>query len=627
MIKSLSNIKLVIWDLDETFWKGTLSERGGVIVPIAKNIELLRDLTDRGIVNAICSKNDYEPAVMKLREFGVDEFFVFKSIDWTPKGQRVSKLIKDMGLRPVNCLFLDDNIVNLNEAQYYSKDLFIAEPSEIDNLIELCRQSVATDLKHKRLNQYKVLEKKQKAKAEASDNLQFLYSSNTRCEIHDDCKPVADRLFELIHRTNQLNFTKNRCSREEFDAILDDDNVRCGYVTVKDNFGDYGIVGFFAIRENHFLHFLFSCRTIGQGVEQWVYSTLGCPKLDVVGDVVNQVFSIEAPSWINQSTDISYSCIESSKSDLNTMKVVMKGPCDILSITSYLDIRSIIRELTYVGNKTHTTIEHHNHSVNYVRFPFLSDTEQKNLLNGFPFNDEDMFKTHLYDKDVKFVILSTLPETSLGVYKNKETGYKFAWGEWNRPLTDSSLWDFYINEKSSYNGNITLEWLREFSNDWEYVGRITPHEYMENLSFILKHMDKEARLCLILGSETAFDGNTQDSYIDRHKDHKEFNEAIREFANKHRNVHLVELTNYVISQSDFINNINHFQRRIYYQIAQDINKIIEADFGFKIKERSKVFLLIDRFSFFLRKLTKNSVLYKPLRKVYGLIRKGAFTAH
>ena len=164
MIKSLSDIKLVIWDLDETFWKGTLSERGGVIAPIAKNVELVKDLTDRGIVNAICSKNDYEPAVMKLREFGVDEFFVFKSIDWTPKGQRVSKLIKDMGLRPVNCLFLDDNIVNLNEAQYYSKDLSIAEPSEIDNLIELCRQAASTDLKHKRLNQYKVLEKKQKAK-------------------------------------------------------------------------------------------------------------------------------------------------------------------------------------------------------------------------------------------------------------------------------------------------------------------------------------------------------------------------------------------------------------------------------------------------------------------------------
>ena len=150
--------------------------------------------------------------------------------------------------------------------------------------------------------------------------------------------------------------------------------------------------------------------------------------------------------------------------------------------------------------------------------------------------------------------------------------------------------------------------------------------YIKNLSFVLNHIAKGAILCLILGSETAFDGNTQDSYIERHKDHKKLNEEIREFANKHRNVHLVELTNYIKSQGDFINNINHFQRRVYYQIAQDINKIIEIESGVKIKEKSKALLLIDRFSFFLRKLTKNSFLYKPLRKVYGLIRKGAFTA-
>ena len=50
-------IKLVIWDLDETFWKGTLSE--GQIYPIKKNIEIIETLTKRGIINSIVSKNDY----------------------------------------------------------------------------------------------------------------------------------------------------------------------------------------------------------------------------------------------------------------------------------------------------------------------------------------------------------------------------------------------------------------------------------------------------------------------------------------------------------------------------------------------------------------------------------------
>ena len=89
-----NNIKLVIWDLDDTFWKGTLSE--GPIEAIDSNILLVKNLTERGIVNTICSKNDYELTVKKLQELGIDEYFVFKSIDWTPKGQRISLLIKDV---------------------------------------------------------------------------------------------------------------------------------------------------------------------------------------------------------------------------------------------------------------------------------------------------------------------------------------------------------------------------------------------------------------------------------------------------------------------------------------------------------------------------------------------------
>ena len=208
-----SKIKLVIWDLDDTFWKGTLSE--GPIVSIAENIQLVRDLTDRGIVNSICSKNDYEPTVQKLKELEVDDLFVFKSIDWTPKGQRISKLIKDMGLRPVNCLFLDDNIVNLNEASYYSTELMVAEPSEIAVLIEYCRNTPVSDSKHKRFNNYKVLEKKQEAKENSEDNIAFLWSTNTKVEIHKDCVEQIDRIVELVGRTNQLNFTKLRSTKEE----------------------------------------------------------------------------------------------------------------------------------------------------------------------------------------------------------------------------------------------------------------------------------------------------------------------------------------------------------------------------------------------------------------------------
>ena len=44
-------LKLVIWDLDETFWKGTFSE-GDVTIP-NKNRELIKDLTDMSIRFAV----------------------------------------------------------------------------------------------------------------------------------------------------------------------------------------------------------------------------------------------------------------------------------------------------------------------------------------------------------------------------------------------------------------------------------------------------------------------------------------------------------------------------------------------------------------------------------------------
>ena len=54
----MEKIKLVIWDLDETFWEGTLSEEG--VKPIKDNIELIKELSERGIINSIVSKNNFD---------------------------------------------------------------------------------------------------------------------------------------------------------------------------------------------------------------------------------------------------------------------------------------------------------------------------------------------------------------------------------------------------------------------------------------------------------------------------------------------------------------------------------------------------------------------------------------
>lgn len=580
-------IKLVIWDLDDTFWKGTLSE--GPIEFIPSNVELVKTLTDCGVINTICSKNDEAPVREKLQEIGLENYFVFCSINWLPKGNRIHQLIIDMGLRAPNCLFLDDNIVNINEALHYTPELMTAEPDAIASLKLYFDKSEKTDIKHKRLQQYQVLEQKQNAKASASDNLSFLYESNTQVEICHDCHNQLDRIHELVNRSNQLNYTKKRSSKEEIQELLSEPEIKAGYVKVKDKFGDYGTVGFYAIKNDTLIHFLFSCRTIGQGVEQYVYATIGYPQLTIVGEVVNSVTMDEPPSWINQKFFDNTVLDEK----ISGVKILFKGGCDLTNLTAYLNTTDVIEEFAYISKKRKNYVEHQYHCTNLLSFPFMTKEERKTYLDEYIFGDEDMFDTHIYDKDLAIAFLGIMIDPHLGVYRKKGTNHRIAFGESYHPLTNPQKWDDYINGTIfTADNHFTKDWLMNFSDTHEFLGALTPIEIIHELKKIFSMMSPNAKLCLLLGSETAFEKEENETYYGREKIYKQLNDFVRAWAQEEERVLIIDFNKFIHSQEDFTNNINHFQRRVYYEAATEANQIISAITGEKLRQRSKCFLRI-----------------------------------
>ncbi len=614
-------IKLVIWDLDDTFWRGTLSEGG--VEEIASNVALVKRLTDIGIVNSICSKNDEEPTVERLKEIGIEEYFVFKSIDWTPKGQRIQKIITDMGLRDVNVLFLDDNPVNLNEAAHYNPGLMIAEPQIIEALTRWAQEQTPADLSHKRLKQYKVLEEKMRSKGEFSNNLDFLYSTKTVVKIHRDCSKEFERIYELIHRTNQLNYTKKRISKEELETILNDSSYDCGYVTVKDRFGDYGIVGFFAVKEGRAEHLLFSCRAIGQGVEQWVYSTLGCPELKVEGAVITQLVKGPAPKWINMED--AQESGQDGKNEavgaegMRPIKILFKGACDLAIVTSYMIFKGeVIEEFTYLGQLRKNEVEHHNHSVNYLALPFLSDEQKQTLVDECIFNDPAIFSTHLYDNDLDMIVLSTLSETNLGVYKKRGTDIKIAFGEWTGDLTNPEVWDKLISgEQYPYMNKFTKEYLQEFAQKYEFLGPITPQEYIQNLEQLLVKTSPKAHICLILGSEIQYEKESLPVYFHRAEEHKRLNAAVRKFAENNPRISLLEITPFIEGQHSFSNNINHFERSIYFKMSQRLNQIIAEHTGLKFSQVNPIKRYLKKLGAkYTTKINRNAWYYPMVAKLF-----------
>lgn len=578
-------IKLVIWDLDETFWKGTISEEAISIPPLHR--QLLIGLTDMGILNSICSKNDWKTVQKELAAQGVEEYFVFPSVNWEAKGNRVKQQIEDMQLRPANVLFLDDNPSNREEVRFFCSDIMTAGPDAIPLLMEKVQCAAQKDLEHKRLKQYRILEEKQRQKAKYSSNEAFLFESRIQVKVKHDCLNQLDRIHDLIMRSNQLNFTKLRCTKEELEAVLRQPDVEAGYCEVSDRFGDYGIVGFYALRDRKLLHFTFSCRTLGMGIEQYMYHTLHRPQLEVVGEVISDLSSDKLPAWINQSD------AESTESrmqieGLQTHAVLVKGPCDLYQIYPYIAQTELFdTEFTYTVDSG-LVIESTGHTTHIVEALRLSDEQKQRVLQEVPFSDREMYSDAIYKNPYKVVFISILADANLGVYRRKETGERLAFLEYIHPITDPQNWPGLIEKKYNCAGfHFTEPILREFAEKYEFLGRNTPEQILENLKYIREHLPKDCLLVVMLGGELYYEKNTFEAYMDRHIVHKQINDLLRAWADENEGVHLMDVNRYLKDQSSFYDHFNHYIKPVYYELAREMVEIVNACTGRKIREKSK----------------------------------------
>lgn len=337
-------VRLVIWDLDETFWRGTVTE-GGIREYVQAHHDIVIALARRGIMSSICSKNDLANIAAILRDHGIWDYFIFPSIDWTPKGARIAELVERVGLRPPTVLFVDDNPGNRAEAAAALPGLQIADETLLAELLADPRLIGKSDPELTRLKQYKLLEQKQQdERAAGGDNTQFLRDCHIRVTFEYDVETHIDRAIELINRTNQLNFIKQRLPEttpEARAALREQLGVywcQAALVRVEDRYGDYGFCGFF-FRINgqgegsgQLRHFCFSCRTLGMGVEEFVYDYLGRPQLHVIGDVLTDLSQARHIDWINAA---SAATDRPASHRVSIPEVRLRGGCEVDALVHY----------------------------------------------------------------------------------------------------------------------------------------------------------------------------------------------------------------------------------------------------------------------------------------------------
>ncbi|MFL5236568.1 MAG: hypothetical protein ACJ8EL_03030 [Rhizomicrobium sp.] len=340
-----NKIKLIIWDLDDTFWQGTLEEGG--ITAVKDNISLVREFASRGIVSSICSKNDYERSKAKLVELEIWDYFVFPVISFNPKGKAVADMIEGAGLRAPNVLFMDDNPMNLEEVKFFNPGIITEHPADVLHLLrDHPHLAGKPDPELTRLNQYRFLQQKvEERKTTTLSNEEFLRAIDIRITLDYDVTANFDRVVELINRTNQLNYSKKRLETaeeiEQFRKTLNGFGYHAGCVRATDNYGDYGLIGFYLLHRRSgtkkLIHFVFSCRAMHMGIEQYVYEMLGRPEIDIVQPVSYGLDTHAQIDWIRVQDDAG----DGPNASPGNRRLLLLGGCDLLQLTNYCSTNRI----------------------------------------------------------------------------------------------------------------------------------------------------------------------------------------------------------------------------------------------------------------------------------------------
>lgn len=265
-------IKVVVWDLDNTLWDGTLLEDDEVKLKPGIE-EILQTLDSRGILHSIASKNDFGDAMAELEKFGLDKYFLYPEIHWNAKSQSLGNIQKNINIGMDTILFVDDQPFEREEVESVHPDITTIDAAEYLGLADHPRLNprFITEDSAKRRKMYQDdIKRKQEQEEFKGPEEEFLASLDMHFVISDCKEEDLKRAEELTVRTNQLNATGRTFDYDELDGFRKSADHKLLVCELTDRYGSYGKIGLALIEMQeeywHLRLLLMSCRVMSRGV-------------------------------------------------------------------------------------------------------------------------------------------------------------------------------------------------------------------------------------------------------------------------------------------------------------------------------------------------------------------------
>ncbi|MBB4395682.1 HAD-IIIC family phosphatase [Bradyrhizobium sp. ERR14] len=284
--------KVLVLDLDHTLWGGVIAEDGIEGIELGDSSprgeafkafqKYLLALSERGVLLAVCSKNDHARAVevfekhpeMVLR---LEHFAAFKA-NWDPKSDNLQRIADELHLGLDSFVFADDNPAEIEIVRQFQPlvegVLLGPDPAEFIGRLQAGRHfepRTVTEEDLGRTAQYRQERRRTELAASVTDMPAYLASLEMRATIKEFDALDLPRIAQLIARSNQFNLTTVRRSETEIQGLLSRPDYRCFTMRLEDRFGDSGLISVVIakVEDGVFVidTWLMSCRVLKRQVE------------------------------------------------------------------------------------------------------------------------------------------------------------------------------------------------------------------------------------------------------------------------------------------------------------------------------------------------------------------------
>ncbi len=284
--------KLLLLDLDNTLWGGTLGDVGTDGLRLGGHdrdgesfVEFQRAalaLSRRGVLLGVVSKNDEARALdamerhpeMALRPANLAAW----RINWNDKAQNIVELCDDLQLGLSSVVFIDDHAAERARVREALPEVLVPDwpvrPECYTSALRALDCFDTADVSEEdreRTAQYVAERQRAGARRTTSSIEQWLLTLETRVLARPLAPIDCSRASQLMNRSNQMNLLTRRMSPGELSRWADDANRRMWTFRVSDRFGAAGLTGLASVELHdqvaELVDFVLSCRVMGRGIE------------------------------------------------------------------------------------------------------------------------------------------------------------------------------------------------------------------------------------------------------------------------------------------------------------------------------------------------------------------------